>query len=477
MRSKDTLQLSREEMQLLGYQVVDILVDHFDNLHDKFVTHKANRSSIEKRLREPLPEKGTLDFGMVLQQLQQDVLSNIMHPDHPRFFAFVPGPSNFISVMADTIATGFNVFAGTWLEASGPTEIELVTIDWLRQLCGLPSTTSGLFVSGGSIANLTALAIARHVKLDNQVQGAVIYFSDQTHSSIDKGLALLGFKLTQLRRLASDDDYKLKLSELRQEIAKDRKAGRKPFCVIANAGTVNTGAVDPLLELVDLCCDEGLWLHVDGAYGAPAVLSDKGRDLLEGLDRVDSLTLDPHKWLFQPYEIGCLLVKNGHLLKETFRILPEYLKDVDRAEEEVNYCDLGIQLTRRFRALKLWMSLKVFGIDAFRKAITRGIEKAEKAEEMIKGFSNWEVVTPAQMAIVTFRYTPEDHSPEELNKMNRQLVDRMIADGYAMISTTELRGQTVLRLCMINPRTTETDIQETIKKLDKFGEELRDQMI
>lgn len=468
-----TLELSREEMRTLGYQVVDLLTEHFAHLRDLPVTRKADRPRLERQLREALPEQGS-NAAQVLAQVEQAVLSNIMHLDHPRFFAFVPSPSNFVSVMADVLVSGFNVFAGTWLEASGPAEIELVTIDWLRQLCGLPEATGGLFVSGGSMANLTALATARHVRLRDNIQDAVVYCSDQTHSSIDRGLRVMGFDASQIRKLPSDSLFRLKLDDLRHAVAADRAAGQTPFCVIANAGTVNTGAVDPLPALADFCREEGLWLHADGAYGAAAILYDKGRSLLGGLEYVDSLSIDPHKWLFQPYEIGCVLVRESHWLKETFHIMPEYLKDIVKGEEEINYCDYGIQLTRGFRALKLWMSLKTFGLEAFRKAVEWGFTLAELAEEVLRQDECWEVTSPAQMGIVTFRFVPENHTlnPGEIEALNQRIVDKMIAEGFAMISTTSLRGHIVLRLCTINPRTTEEDIRATIRKLERFGHQL-----
>jgi len=354
-------------MRALGYRVIDMLVEHFETLPEKPVTRKADRASLEGRLRETLPEQGT-DPLAVLDQVERDVFENIMHLDHPRFFAFVPSPSNFVGVMAEALAAGFNVFAGTWLEASGPAQIELVTVDWLRSACGLPVSAGGLFVSGGSMANITALAVARHRVLDDQIPGAVVYCSDQTHSSIERGLWVLGFGRHQLRKVPSDDRFRLDLSALRSAVEADRAAGRVPFCVVANAGTTNTGAVDPLPELADYCDREGLWLHVDGAYGAAAVLCKRGHATLEGLGRADSLSLDPHKWLFQPYEIGCVLVRDERWLRETFHILPEYLIDIEGQAGEVNFCDRGIQLTRGFRALKLWMSFKVFGQAGFEAA-------------------------------------------------------------------------------------------------------------
>jgi glutamate/tyrosine decarboxylase-like PLP-dependent enzyme len=458
-------------MRALGYHVIDMLVEHFEGLPGKPVTRKAGRPTLETRLREAPPEHGSNALE-VLDQLRRDVFSNIMHTDHPRFFAFVPSPSNFVSVMADALASGFNVFAGTWLEASGPTQIELVTIDWLRQACGLPDSAGGLFVSGGSMANMTALAVARHVKLGNRIEGAVVYFSDQTHSSIERGLRVLGFQNDQLRKIQSDDCFRLDISALQRAIEADRAAGRVPFCVVANAGTTNTGAIDPLLPLADYCRQEALWLHVDGAYGAAAVFCEQGQALLDGLARVDSLSLDPHKWLFQPYEIGCVLVREERWLEEAFHILPEYLEDAEGKEGEINFCDRGIQLTRGFRALKLWMSLQVFGRSGFQEAVNRGFEMAEVAEAVVRELSNWEVVTPAQMGIVTFRCIPEGLSPEELNWLNRELVEGMIADGFAMVSSTVLRGQTVLRMCTINPRTTEADVRETIKRLDEISKRL-----
>ena len=215
-----------------------------------------------------------------------------------------------------------------------------------------------------------------------------------------------------------------------------------------------------------------MWLHVDGAYGAAAMFCEEGRSLLNGLGRVDSLALDPHKWLFQPYEIGCVLVRKSRWLKETFHILPEYLKEIERSEEEVNFCDYGIQLTRSFRALKLWMSLKVFGQEEFAKGVRRGFQMAEAAETYLRGLPNWSIVTPAQMGVVTFRYTPGGVSSIDVNQFNERLVTEMIDDGFAMISSTTLRGNVVLRLCPINPRTTEMDMQETIDRLDGFAQKL-----
>jgi glutamate/tyrosine decarboxylase-like PLP-dependent enzyme len=277
-----------------------------------------------------------------------------------------------------------------------------------------------------------------------------------------------------MRKLPSDDAFRLPVASLRQAIAQDQAAGRQPFCVIANAGTTNTGAVDPLEQLADLCEQERLWLHVDGAYGAAACLSEKGKKLLAGIDRADSISLDPHKWLFQPFEIGCVLVRDRRQMRKTFQTMGEILEDTKRAEdEEINFYDYGVQLTRGFRALKLWLSLKTFGAAAFREAIDHGIELAEFAEEALRQSERWRVVSPATMGIVTFRHVADGLSDPEINELHRRMVEAMADDGFAFANTTALRGQTVMRLCTINPRATEDDVRATIRQLEQFGRALQ----
>jgi len=304
------------------------------------------------------------------------------------------------------------------------------------------------------------------------MSNATVYYSDQTHSSIDRALRVLGFAPEQIRKLPTDERFRLPVPALAREVAADRALGRRPFCVVANAGTTNTGAVDPLLDLARFCRDEGLWLHTDGAYGAAAVICEKGRRLLAGMEECDSLSLDPHKWLFQPFEIGCLLVRDGPMLKDTFRILPEYLRDAHRFEEEVNFCDRGIQLTRSFRALKLWLSLKVFGVVGFRQAVAWGFHLAEVAEKRLRQVPAWEILTPAQMGIVSFRHTPQGRGEDELDAINQRLANDITASGFAVIASTKLLGHTALRLCPINPRTTEDDIRETIARLEALAEQM-----
>jgi glutamate/tyrosine decarboxylase-like PLP-dependent enzyme len=331
--------------------------------------------------------------------------------------------------------------------------LELVTVDWLRQWCGLPDGAGGLFVSGGSMANLTALAAARHARVGDDASNTVAYCSDQTHSAVERGMLVLGYRADQLRRLPTDERFRLDLTALERAVAEDRASGREPFCVIANAGTTNTGAVDPLLDIAGFCEREEMWLHADAAYGGPAVLCQEGRNLLAGLERSDSIALDPHKWLFQPFEIGCVLLRDRRALRQAFAIRPDYLRDVEGVEEEVNFADYGVQLSRGFRALKLWLSIQVFGVTAFREAIERGLENGRHAEAALRRAGSWDIVAPAQLGVVAFRYASPDDSEETSERVSRSLVDAAQRDGFTLVSSTVLRGNTALRMCTINPRT------------------------
>jgi aromatic-L-amino-acid decarboxylase len=248
--------------------------------------------------------------------------------------------------------------------------------------------------------------------------------------------------------------------------------------VVANAGTTNTATVDPLPELADLCAAEGVWLHIDGAYGAASILADQGRDLLQGIDRADSVTVDPHKWLFQPYEMGCLLVRDRRQLREAFLLVPEYLADTAKGEEDVNFYDYGVQLTRGFKALKLWMSLKVFGLDAFREAVEWGFAQGEIVEALLRQQPHWQIVTGAQMGVINFRYVPDaDLSDSDLDALQQAIVNGIVASGYAMVATTVLKGRKVIRLILINPRTTEDELVETVERLTALGEQLSQEAI
>ena len=264
--------------------------------------------------------------------------------------------------------------------------------------------------------------------------------------------------------------FRIDLSALEEAITDDAAAGRRPFCIVGNAGTTNTGAIDDFGSLADLAQRHDMWLHVDGAYGGAASLVPRGRALLAGMDRADSIVIDPHKWLFQPYEAGVVFVRHPGLLDRTFSSNPEYLQDVAAGDQEVNFAERSIQLSRGLRAFKLWLSLKVFGAEAFRAAIDRGIDNAERAQTMLEETGRFDIVTPATIGVVTFRFVRDGLDEEGHDRLHRRIVDALLEDGYAFVTSTELRGRNCLRFCTINPRTTEEDLAGTIERIIRFGD-------
>lgn len=449
----DTLGMDVEEMRRLAYQVVDSVIDHLAERGSEPAISQADPGELMKLLGGPLPEEASsADVSMSL--LTETALRHQQHGDHPRYFARVPGPSSFAGILGDWLGVGFNGIAASWAGGSGPSTVELVVIDWLRQLMGLPEGTEGVLVSGGSQGNLTAIAAV----MAKRGRGTV-YLSDQAHSSIQRALRTLGLGDEDVRTLPCDAQHRLPADTVKQAVQKDRDNGRAPMMLIASAGTTNTGSADPLDALADLCAKEDIWFHIDGAYGAPAALTETGHRYLSGMQRADSLVLDPHKWLFQPYDTGCLLIRPG-LLENVFSMDPEYLRDVTAGNGEIDLRNRGFELTRKARALKLWFSFRSYGVSRFRAAIQRGIDLAEFAEKQLRSNpQRWELVSPAQIAILCFAL--RGASDEEHQRRAKALAD----SGYACVSTTVLQGRTVFRLCIINPLTTSTDITETLERL------------
>ena len=435
--------LPEEEMRRLGYAVIDRMVAHATGVRELPPIRVGDAEELMAALGGPPPD-GPGDLETELDRLVDEVIPYGQRGDHPRLFARISSPSNYVSALADALGAGFNVFAGSWTGGSGPATVELVVLDWLRGWCGLPESTEGVLTSGGSVANLLALGAARDAR-----GGDVAYTSGEAHAALTRAASVLGVTARVLPQLDPE--------ALRGAVGEDLAAGRRPFCVMATAGTTSTGAIDPLPELAAVCKEHGLWLHVDGAYGAPAVLTERGKAALRGIELADSLVLDPHKWLFQPYEAGCLLVREPGALERAFNLDGPYLRDTGGGA--VDFRNRGLQLTRSSRALKLYLSLRVFGLDAFRAAIDHGIDLAEHAEATLRERPGWEVVTPAQLGIVTFRRDGDD-------ERQTAIAAAMVRDGYAAPSTTVVGGRVVLRLCTINPRTTREEIEETIRRME-----------
>jgi len=461
------LWLDEAAMRALGGRVVEHLVERWAGLEAMPIPAPSARDAVRARLAEPMPREGRPPIE-VFDRAVRDVLADAAPTGHPRFFGFIPSPSSFVAALADALVAGFNPFGGNFVEAPGPHELERVVVGWLAEACGLPEGASGLFVSGGSMANLTALCVAREAKLDGLPDPAArVYVSDQTHGSVAKGLRVLGFARDAVVPIETDDAFRLRVDALGARIDADRATGRRPFAVVATSGTTNSGAVDPLAAIADRCAQDDLWLHVDGAYGAAAALSAAQRPKLAGLERADSLSLDPHKWLFTPYECGLVLVREGARLGQTFAQAADYLADV--AQDEPDLADQGIQLTRSLRALKVWATFQVFGADAIEAAIDAGVARAERVAARIEAMDDWELAAPASLAICAFRYAPASLTDEEADARTFSLVPKLVATGEAMVTSTKLRGRRWLRMCCIGPRTTDEDVDATLARLDRLA--------
>lgn len=459
-RPADTLSptLTPEQMRRLGYRVVDAVVDRLAGRPESAAADWTAPEELIAELGGQVPHAGS-DADAALDRMVR-ALAYKQHLDHPRYFARVPGPSSYAAILGDWLSTGFNATATSWATAPGPSAIEYVVLDWLRSLLGLPEGTDSIMVSGGAMANLTALAAAR----DAAAGPGVAYLSDQTHSVLPRGLSLLGVPGEDVRILPSDGDSRFDVAALAAAVAADRAAGRRPWLVAATAGTTNTGAIDPLDELADFSAAQGLWLHVDGAYGGPVALTDEGRAAMTGLERADSLVLDPHKWLFQPVDAGCVFIRRPGTLLKTFSVDPEYLTDVTARTGPGDYRNRSPEMTRRARAVKLWLTFTVYGLDQIRAAISTCLDLARYAETRLRESEHWELVTPAQCGVVTFALRGADAAEHQARAAALAL------DGRAAVTTTTLRGRSVLRLCLINPLTTHEDIDSTLRDLGRSGD-------
>ncbi len=464
------LAMPPERMRELARLAVELVVERIEKLPEDRPWRGGTRSELEPLMREPPPEEGRAPEA-VIERAAREILPVAGRVDHPRFFAFVPSSPTWPGVLADFMAAGHNVFQGTWLGASGPSQLEVVVIDWIRQWIGYPDGAGGLFTSGGSAASLDAFVAAREAA--GAPDGATVYMSDQSHTALSRAARIVGIRPSNVRHVAMDERFRLDMDELARAVAGDRSDGLRPIAVCANAGATNTGAVDPLHAIADFCEAEGLWMHVDAAYGGFAVLSEKGRTLLDGMERADSIAIDAHKWLFQPFETGCLLVKDVRRLEEAFSVQPEYLQDTEWGRDHPNFGDRGLQLSRSFRALKVWMSIQTFGMAAFRRAVSGGIELAERAEAYVRASQVLEIANPASLGVVCFRVRPRGASLDEerLEALNASVQARVIDSGIAMMSSTRLRGRYSLRLCILNHTTTWEDVRRTLEAIERFGRE------
>ena len=454
-------------------QCIDLIVERYRTLDD-LPGHPGNsEAQVKSWFDEPLPISG-LDMDALLRLVNKTVIRYPTNNIGTRMFAYVMSGGTQASVMADLITSALDQNPAKWHLGPSMTEIEKRVISWGAEFIGLPDSMGGAIVSGGSAANLTGLNIGRNMFAGHDVAGSglfgqspmITYASEQTHSSVDKSIEMLGLGSDNLRRIATRSDFTIDLNQLTTAIRTDRAAGLTPFCIIGNAGTVNTGAIDPLGSLADVAASEGLWFHVDGAYGGLACALPELKRQYAGLERADSIALDFHKWLYQPFEIGMTLVNDFNVLRKTFERDTVYL-DYGANEGRFDISRHHFALSRNAKAFKVWMSFKAYGADRIKQMIRKDIDLARYLAELLSAADNFEVISEGPLGIVCFRYLPPRMEDENrINEFNKRLIATLEEDGRVFITGTQLRNRHVIRACVINHRMRREDIMFLVDTVD-----------
>ena len=468
--ARGDLRMAPELMLDLARQAAELLVNRIEGLPEEGAWDGDFQKELETRLLEDPPEEGRPP-AQVIERAAREVLPFATRLDHPRCFAFVPSAPTWPGVLADFIAAGYNFNACTWLVASGPSQLELVVLEWFRRWLGYPEGAGGLLTSGGSAAALNAFVAARESA--GNPERPTVYMSNQSHSAQIRAARIVGVQRECIRMIPIDESFRLDMGALVRAVADDRCAGFNPIAICANAGATSNGAIDPLEEMADFCEAEGIWLHCDAAYGGFAMLTDEGRKLMSGIERSDSIGLDGHKWLFQPYEAGGLMVKDIRTLESAFSVHHDVLQDTIWGANHPNFSDRSLQLSRGCRALKVWMSIQTFGMAAFRRAVAKGMELAVKAGDLVSESSTLELLAPVSLGIVCFRVNPADAGVDDdaLDRVNRTVLARVFWEDRALMSSTLVGRAFSLRLCIINHNTTWDDVRETLESIERFGRE------
>ncbi|MCL4559117.1 MAG: pyridoxal-dependent decarboxylase [Chloroflexi bacterium] len=468
-----TPEMTPEQFRRLGYQAVDLLADHLDRLQKRLEpARRAVPEGLRQQLLEqPLPQNGS-EPEELLAYFAENILPYPLGHTNPRFFAWVNSPAAPISVIGELLAAGMNSSVAGGDQAG--TYLEHAVLDWLKEIMGFPKESGALLVSGGSLATIVGLAVMRYAHaqsgdlrgrgLQGEDPPMVVYTSAEAHSCVDKAVELLGIGHDSLRKIPVDGDFRMDVGKLQQQIEIDRQSGLHPVCVVASAGTVNTGAVDPLEQIADVCVQEQLWFHVDGAYGGIAVLSEQAREWFRGIERADSLGIDPHKWMYIPIECGCVIVRNRQSMRDAFSAVPPYLRD-DR--QLPWFSEYGPQQTRGFRALKLWLAMKQVGVEGYRQLISRDIHLAERLREKIKARPDFELISAGPLSVTCFRYAPPGIPAPELDAFNRMLLDAVQKVGEVYLTSTILNGVFALRASIINFRTEEADLDFLLDAIER----------
>ena len=470
-----------EEMRQLGYSMMDDAIDYLSTIRERPVWTETPED-VKTKFKAAVPQDPQ-EPGEIYKEFKEDIMPYVMGNTHPRFWAWYMGNGTMLGAMADFLTSVVTPNAGAGNHIGQFLEEQVIA--WMLDIVQYPSTGSGILVSGGSMANYVGITVARHVMAGYDIrkrgiiEGAsqfTVYASTEVHSCNQKAVELLGIGADYLRKIPVNKDYTIDLDALQDQIVVDKNLGFVPLCVIGSAGTVNTGAVDDLVALSAVCRQENIWFHVDGAIGAIAMLSDKVRPQLKGIELSDSVALDLHKWMHVPFEAGCVLVKRRSGHQEAFQLTPEYLQqnETGLASGDNWFSEYGIQLSRRMRSLKVWMTLKEHGRAKLGRMISRNVDQANYLADLVEAAPELELMASVGMDIVCFRYVASDMNMEELNKLNKSILMRLHDEGWAAPSYTTLEGKYCIRVAIANYRSRSEDFDFLIEKVLLVGGERRD---
>jgi aromatic-L-amino-acid/L-tryptophan decarboxylase len=476
----NNLEPGAAQIRDMGSAALEWMVAYHETIRDLPVAPDLGAAELKQRLAEPLPQQGR-DFQALLEVFRDVVAPGSRHNGHPRFFGYVSAPGTAVATIADLLASALNANLPAWRSAPAPTELELVTIDWIKEALGLDPGAGGLMLSGGSMANLCGLAAARHRFCGPAVaahgmagypKALTVYASADAHHSVHKAAAMLGIGQSNVRPVALDGQLRMDVADLRRQIEADRAAGSDPMCVVATAGTVVTGAVDPIRQIAEVARAEGLWLHVDACYGGFARLAGSAAPLFDGIAEADSVALDPHKWLYQPADCGCLIYRDPAPVRGAFHLDGDYTRILQNEPGEAfAFWDYGPELSRRFRALKVWMTLGHVGARGIAEAIESNLDCARYLAELVDGCEDFEMLAPVGLSIFCMRYLPtgfrggrlSDEQERELDRINEQIMLRVQRDGGSYLTNATVAGRFALRGCVLNYRTTRKDMEALLE--------------
>ena len=458
------LEPSREQMSELGEEALRFVIDHVSALPDASANDIEGFERLVTELRASAPETGG-ELKPLLEDLDR-AAAKTLNTAGPGYLAYIPGGGLYTAALADFLALGINRYVGLWEFSPALARIEVNVIRWICDLFGYPQEARGILSSGGSLANFSAVVSARKAQLPEDFLDGVFYVSDQVHASVTKAASLAGFPPRSIRRVPTDERLRMDPGALREMVRVDRAAGLQPFLVVASAGSTNTGSVDPIGELASFCTAEGLWLHVDAAYGGFFQLTDRGRELFQGIEDASSITLDPHKGMFLPYGTGCLIVREGHKLRAAHHAKAEYLQDLSGEGLVPNFMEYSPELSREFRGLRVWLPLNLHGVEAFREALDEKLDLARLFYDAMRETDGVETPLEPELSVVPFRV-----AGDEGGGATRRLLERINASKRVFMSSTLLGGRFTIRCAILSHRTHRDRVQDAIEIIRKAAVE------